>query len=103
MLRENAQAEEPRGGNTEALIRGGRLRSSVEAIVMIVEQRKPATDVWFGSTGNRKIPHAERKAAAFSRQNVVRGEVGPGVHRPHGGRAQDLRKAAVRAATSGLR
>src|SRR5438132_11857962 len=56
MLRENAQAEEPRGRNTDALIRGGRLRSSVEAIVMIVEQRKPAIDVWFGSTGNRKNP-----------------------------------------------
>jgi len=39
MLRENAQAEEPRGRNTDALIRGGRLRSSVEAIVMIVERR----------------------------------------------------------------
>jgi putative transposase len=30
-------------------------------------------------------------------KNVVRGEAGPGVHRPHGGRAQDLRKAAGRA------
>jgi hypothetical protein len=60
---------EPRGRNTEASIRGGRLRSSVEAIVMIVEQRKPATDVWSGSTGNRKSPHAERKAAAFSRSH----------------------------------
>jgi len=28
-------------------------------------------------------------------KNVVRGDVGPGVHRPHGGRAQDLRKASV--------
>jgi transposase len=30
-------------------------------------------------------------------KNVVRGEVGSGVHRPYGGRAQDLRKAAGRA------
>jgi len=36
-------------------------------------------------------------------KNVVRGAVGPGVHRLHGGRAQDLRKAAVRAPASGLR
>jgi transposase len=36
-------------------------------------------------------------------KNVVRGEVRPGVHRPHGGRAQDLRKAAVGARTGGLR
>ena len=36
-------------------------------------------------------------------KNVVRGEVGPGVHRLHGGRAQDLRKDAVRAPTSDLR
>ena len=28
-------------------------------------------------------------------KNVVRGEVGPGVHRLHGGRSQDIRKAAV--------
>src|ERR1039457_3572267 len=66
MLKENAQAEEPRGRNTDALIRGGRLRSSVEAIVMIAERREPAIDVWFGSTGDRKSPHAKRKAAAFS-------------------------------------
>ena len=42
--------------STDALIRGGRLRSSVEAIVMIVERREPAIDVWFGSTGDRKSP-----------------------------------------------
>ena len=28
-------------------------------------------------------------------KNVVRGEVGRGIHRPHGGRAQDIRKTAV--------
>ena len=55
--------------STDALIRGGRLRSSVEAIVMIVERREPAIDVWFGSTGDRKSPHAKRKAAAFSRSH----------------------------------
>jgi hypothetical protein len=67
--RKNAQVEEPRGRNTDAPIRGGRLRSSVEAIVMIVERREPAIDVWFGSTGDRKSPHAKRKAAAFSRSH----------------------------------
>jgi putative transposase len=36
-------------------------------------------------------------------KNVVCGEVGPGVHRPHGGRAQDIRKAAVGARASGMR
>jgi transposase len=35
-------------------------------------------------------------------KNVVRGEVGQLVHRLHGGRAQDIRKAAVGARTSGL-
>jgi hypothetical protein len=36
-------------------------------------------------------------------KNVVRGEVGSGVHRMHGGRAQDLRKASVGKPTGGLR
>ena len=36
---------------------------------MIVERREPAIDVWFGSTGDRKSPHAKRKAAAFSRSH----------------------------------
>jgi transposase len=36
-------------------------------------------------------------------KNVVRGEAGRGVHRPHGGRAQDLRKAADGARAGGLR
>jgi transposase len=36
-------------------------------------------------------------------KNVVRREVGRGVHRQDGGRAQDLRKAAVGARTRGLR
>ena len=67
--RKNREAEIPRGRNTDAPIRGGRLRSSVEAIVMIVERREPAIDVWFGSTGNRMSPQAERKAAAFSRSH----------------------------------
>ncbi len=35
--------------------------------------------------------------------NVVRGEVGPGVDRMHGGGAQGLGKATVRAPTSDLR
>jgi transposase len=35
--------------------------------------------------------------------NVVRGEVGQRVHPPHGGRAQDIRNAAVRAGASDLR
>ena len=36
-------------------------------------------------------------------KNVVRGEIGQGVHRLHGRRAQDIRKAAVGARTSDLR
>ena len=36
-------------------------------------------------------------------KNVVRGEFGQGVHRLHGGRAPDIREAAVGARTSGLR
>ncbi len=36
-------------------------------------------------------------------KNVVRGEAGQGVHRLHGGRAQDIRKASVGKRTGGLR
>src|ERR1700676_5357134 len=36
-------------------------------------------------------------------KNVVRGEVGPGVHRPHGGRAQDLRTTSIGKPAGGLR
>src|ERR1019366_1349367 len=36
-------------------------------------------------------------------KNVVRGEVGPGVHRPHGGRTRDLRKATVEKSAGSLR
>jgi putative transposase len=36
-------------------------------------------------------------------KNVVRGEVGQGVHRLHGGRAQDIRTASVGTRTGGLR
>ena len=36
-------------------------------------------------------------------KNVVCSEVGPAVHRPHGGRAQDLRKAALEERTGGVR
>jgi hypothetical protein len=35
-------------------------------------------------------------------KNVVRGEVGPGVHRSHGGRAQDVRKAPIEKRTGGV-
>src|ERR1019366_392537 len=36
-------------------------------------------------------------------KNVVRGEVGRGEHRQHGGRTQNIRKASVREGASGLR
>jgi hypothetical protein len=36
-------------------------------------------------------------------KNVVRGEVGQGVHPQHGGRAQHIRKAAIGGRTGGLR
>jgi hypothetical protein len=36
-------------------------------------------------------------------KNVVCGEVGQGVHPQHGGRAQDIRKAAIGGRTGGLR
>jgi transposase len=35
-------------------------------------------------------------------KNVVRGEVGRGVHRSHGGRAQDIRKASIAERTGGV-
>jgi transposase len=39
----------------------------------------------------------------WRKKNAVRGEVGPGVHRPHGGRTRDLRKAAVEKLAGSLR
>jgi hypothetical protein len=40
MLRENTQVKEARGRNTEDQSRGGLLRSSDEASVMVVERRE---------------------------------------------------------------
>src|SRR5918995_5037395 len=42
--------------STDALERGGLLRSSVEAGVMLVERREQAIAIWLGSTGNGRNP-----------------------------------------------
>ena len=54
--------------STDALARGGLLRSSVEAGVMLVEQRGQAIAAEPGPTGHAgRSPKVERKAAAFAR------------------------------------
>src|ERR1700738_3278764 len=53
--------------STDAPGRGGLLRSSDEAGVMLVERRERAIAIWLGSTGNGKNPILEWKAAAFAR------------------------------------
>src|SRR5215216_884390 len=53
--------------STDAPERGGLLRSSDEAGVMLVERRGQATDVGSEPTGNRRSSNSRRKAAAFVR------------------------------------
>src|SRR6516165_6413103 len=38
--------------STDAPVRGGLLRSTVQASVMLVERREQAIAIWIGSTGN---------------------------------------------------
>src|SRR3982074_2011381 len=42
--------------STDAPVRGGLLRSSNEAGVMLVERRERAIAIWLGSTGNGRNP-----------------------------------------------
>src|SRR5881396_2499535 len=42
--------------STDAPVRGGLLRSSNEAGVMLVERRERAIAIWLGSTGNGRQP-----------------------------------------------
>ena len=44
--------------STDAPVRGGLLRSSDEASVMLVERREQAIAIWIGSTGNGRNPIA---------------------------------------------
>ena len=54
--------------STDAPERGGLLRSSVEAGVMLVERRGRVIAVELGPTGGaRRSPKVQRKAAAFAR------------------------------------
>ena len=53
--------------STDAPVRGGLLRSSDEASVMLVERREQAIAIWIGSTGNGRRPDSQWKAAAFVR------------------------------------
>ena len=46
--------------STDAPVRGGLLRSSAEASVMLVERREQAIAIWIGSTGNGRNPIVER-------------------------------------------
>ena len=53
--------------STDAPVRGGLLRSSNEAGVMLVERRERAIAIWLGSTGNGRNLDVQWKAAAFVR------------------------------------
>ena len=53
--------------STDAPERGGLLRSSDEATVMVVEQREWVIDVGTGQLGNREEPEVQRKTAVFAR------------------------------------
>src|SRR5258705_9298961 len=66
--------------STDAPARGGLLRSSDEAGVMLVERRERAIAIWLGSTGvgsnrHQEEPDVHWKAAAFV-----------GLHEPHDAR-----------------
>jgi hypothetical protein len=64
MRREKARA----APSTDALERGGLLRSSYEAGVMLVERRGQVIAVELGPTGYAgRSPKVQRKAAAFER------------------------------------
>src|ERR1700730_14276852 len=56
MPREKAQASNREAESTDAPGRGGLLRSSEEAGVMLVERREQAIAIWLGSTGNGRNP-----------------------------------------------
>ena len=53
--------------STDAPERGGLLRTSDEAGVMLVERRGQVTDVGREPTGNGRSSNSRRKAAAFAR------------------------------------
>src|ERR1700720_1688576 len=68
MRREKAHGSIREAESTDALERGGLLRSSYEAGVMLVERRGQVIAVELGPTGYAgRSPKVQRKAAAFVR------------------------------------
>src|SRR5207245_11502968 len=65
MQRENAQSEERKAENTDALVRDGPLRSSDEAAVMAVERRGWAGQFKLGQPAMGGALMLGRKAPAF--------------------------------------
>src|SRR5438552_18822922 len=65
MQRENAQSEERKAENTDALVRDGPLRSSDEAAVMAVERRGWAVQFKLGQPAMGGTLMLGRKAPAF--------------------------------------
>jgi len=76
MQRENAQSEERKAENTDALVRDGPLRSSGEAAVMAVERREWAVQFKLGQPAMGGTLTLGRKAPAFH-----------GLHEPDDARA----------------
>ena len=65
MQRENAQSDERKAENTDALVRDGPLRSSGEAVVMAVERREWAVQFKLGQPAMGGTLMLGRKAPAF--------------------------------------
>jgi len=78
----------------------GRARWTVRLLTEEVLRRKLVPQV---GRETIRVLLQSHELKPWREKNVVRGEVGQGVHLPHGGRAQDLRKAAVRKPAGGLR
>jgi transposase len=77
----------------------GRARWTVRLLTGEVIQRKLVPRV---GRETIRVLLESHELKPWREKNVVRGEVGRGIHCLHGRRAQDLRKAAVGARTGGL-
>jgi|ERR1017187_973990 hypothetical protein len=69
----------------------GRVRWTVRLLTEEVIRRKLVPQV---GRETIRVLLESHDLKPWREKNVVRGEVGRGIHHPHGGRAQDLRKAA---------
>jgi transposase len=78
----------------------GRARWTVRLLTEEVIKRKLVPNV---GRETIRVLLESHELKPWREKNVVRGEVGRGVHRQDGGRAQDIRKAPIEKRTGGLR